>query len=272
MRRDGVYWLAYRLRRPVTAGRGYANVVARSTDGVHFTDVATVTAAQFNCASLERPAIVALPGGGWRLYVSCSTAGSKHWWVEAIEAETVDDLPNGKRTVVLAGDSATAWKDVVVTHTAAHGWQMWACRHPLDGGDDAADRMDTWYFTSTDGLGWDRVGPALTPDAEGWDRRGRRVGGVAPIDGVWVMLYDGRADPGQNWEEQTGVAVGARPSEFSALPLEPIGSPYRAGGGLRYASMLAEPGGALRVYYEVTRADGAHDLRTQFVPAAVVGG
>ncbi len=39
---DGVFHLAYRLRRPVDQGRGYANVVARSTDGVHFETVATV--------------------------------------------------------------------------------------------------------------------------------------------------------------------------------------------------------------------------------------
>jgi hypothetical protein len=38
---DGAFWLAYRLRRPVDQGRGYANVVARSEDGVRFKTVAT---------------------------------------------------------------------------------------------------------------------------------------------------------------------------------------------------------------------------------------
>ena len=36
---DGTWWLAYRLRRPVGEGRGIANVVARSDDGVRFTPV-----------------------------------------------------------------------------------------------------------------------------------------------------------------------------------------------------------------------------------------
>jgi hypothetical protein len=31
---NGTIWLAYRLRRPLGAGRGYANVVARSQDGI----------------------------------------------------------------------------------------------------------------------------------------------------------------------------------------------------------------------------------------------
>ncbi len=35
---DGTFWLAYRLRRPVGVGRGYANVVARSDDGERLRD------------------------------------------------------------------------------------------------------------------------------------------------------------------------------------------------------------------------------------------
>jgi hypothetical protein len=263
---DGAYWMAYRLRRPVTEGRGYANVVARSTDGEHFETVATVTAEQFDCASLERPALVPLPTGGWRLYVSCSTLNSKHWWVESIEAADMAELAGGRRTVVLPGDSDTAWKDVVVSYIEPHGWQMWACRHPLDGGDDEADRMTTWYFESADGLDWTPVSESLKPDADGWDRRGRRVGAVAELDGVWVMLYDGRRDAAENWEERTGIAVGARPSEFAAVAIDPIGGVEAPGGCLRYSSFLADPSGGLRVYYETTRSDGAHDLRTVFVP------
>src|SRR5207244_12689827 len=38
---DGIY-LAYRLRRPIGAGRGYAIAVARSLDGVHFETLATI--------------------------------------------------------------------------------------------------------------------------------------------------------------------------------------------------------------------------------------
>ena len=228
---DGAYWLAYRLRKPVTEGRGFANVVARSDDGVHFETVATVTSAQFECASLERPALVPLPdGGGWRLYVSCSTLNSKHWWVEAIEADTAAGLADGKRTVVLPGDAATAWKDVVVSHTPSDGWQMWACRHPLADGDDEADRMETWYATSDDGLDWTLTAePALAadPDSTDWDRRGRRVAAVALIDDVWTMLYDGRADSSENWEERTGLAIGAEPSSFEVVPTEPIGGHLR---------------------------------------------
>src|SRR5262245_42025626 len=69
---DGAVILAYRLRRPVDAGRGYANVIARADDGIHFDTLLELDKASFACASLERPAIVRRPDGGWRLYVSCS--------------------------------------------------------------------------------------------------------------------------------------------------------------------------------------------------------
>src|SRR5687768_6327686 len=64
---DGTWWLAYRLRRPVGEGRGFANVVARSTDGVRFTPVVELGKDTFGAESLERPALVHTPEGRWRL-------------------------------------------------------------------------------------------------------------------------------------------------------------------------------------------------------------
>lgn len=268
---DGVLWLAYRLRRPVDQGRGYANVVARSTDFVTVETVAVVTSEQFGAASLERPALVRRPDGGWRLYVSCSTWGSKHWWVEAIDADTPEGLPTGSRTVVLPGqDGVEAWKDVVV-HPPAAGvldgsgageWRMWACRHPLDGGDDSADRMTTWYATSDDGLGWHFQGAALSPVDATWDSRGARIADVVYDGDAWWALYDGRRSAEENWRERSGLARGESPGQFVAVAGP---QPRHVGTALRYGSVVAVDGG-LRAYFETTAEDGSHDLRTVYIP------
>jgi hypothetical protein len=257
---DDSIWLAYRLRRPIELGRGYANVVARSADGVRFDTVAVVTSSQFRCASLERPSLVTLADGGWRLYVSCATPGSKHWWVEAIDAASPQELPHGGRSVVLDADDA-AWKDVVVKR-AGNGWQMWACRHPLDGGDDAADQMSTWYATSNDGLAWTLVGEALGPRADTWDARGARVADVVHARGRWWALYDGRRSAEENWRERSGLAVGDAPHALNAVA-GPV--PDDVGKAIRYASVVALAEG-WRIYFEATAADGSHDLRTVYVP------
>lgn len=252
----GVFHLAYRLRRPVDQGRGYANVVARSTDGVRFEPVATVTAAQLGSASLERPALIRRPDGGWRLYVSCSTRGSKHWWVEALDADEPAALARGRRTMILPGDASAAWKDAVV-HRDGHAWSMWACRHPLDGGDEEADRMTSWYLTSADGLRWSNPVIALAPPGGGWDARGTRITSVLPGE-PWTAFYDGRADAAENWYERTAGAEGA-PDAFV-----PVTGPTPAG-TRRYLSIARVPDG-VRLYWEAARPDGANELRTAFLP------
>ena len=81
---DGVYWLAYRLRLPLGAGRGIANVVARSVDGVHFDTVAVVDKEPFGAESLERPALVVTDevGGGSTSAAQpqARSTGVSTWW------------------------------------------------------------------------------------------------------------------------------------------------------------------------------------------------
>jgi hypothetical protein len=93
---DDMIYLAYRLRRPVNEGRGYANVVARSVDGVRFETLCTLYRDDLGCASLERPALVRRPDGGWRIYVSLSTAASKHWWIDAFDADEASGLARSR--------------------------------------------------------------------------------------------------------------------------------------------------------------------------------
>ena len=51
-------------------------MIARSTTAISFETVAVLDREEFDCDSLERPALVALPDGTWRVYVSCATPGT----------------------------------------------------------------------------------------------------------------------------------------------------------------------------------------------------
>ena len=261
---EGIY-LAYRLRRPLGNGRGYAVAVARSADGVRFETVATIRRESMHAESLERPCLVRTPAGRWRLYLSCATPGTKHWRVELLEAGDPSRFDVRERLVVLPGDAKTGVKDPVIRHRGG-GWHLWASCHPL--ADPAeADQMVTEYATSDDGLDWVWHGTALSGRSGLWDARGTRVSAVCYADttagAMIAAFYDGRASAVENFEERTGIATGAEPAALDAIGTTAAAeSPY-AGRGLRYLDILPLGDGRHRLYYEMTRPDGAHELRTE---------
>jgi hypothetical protein len=255
---DDVFWLTWRERRPLTDGRGVAVIVARSDDGESFTQVAEVRREEFGAESFERPVLVPVPGVGWRLYLSCATPGSKHWWVDSLTAATPKDLPTGVRRVVLPGDPRTAVKDPVVRATG-DGFEMWLCCHPLARAGHE-DRMTTRHLTSADGLAWTDRGEVLAGRPGEWDQRGARVTAVLS-DTPLTLLYDGRADAASNWHETTGVAQWDGERLVADVSVEPLRSPY-SDGAFRYAAAVPLPDGRTRFYVEAARPDGAHDLVT----------
>jgi hypothetical protein len=251
--------IAYRLRNPER--RGYAIEVARSADGVHFQVLVSIGKEQMNCESLERPALIRTDAGSWRLYLSCATAGTKHWRVELVEAAAPEYFDPASSRVVLPGDSTLAVKDPVIVEHAGL-WHLWASVHPLDD-PEQTDRMATEYATSADGLSWTWHGTALKPRAGEWDARGARVTAVR-FNGDGVMaFYDGRASAAQNCEERTGIAAGTEPGALSALGASWVAQSSDPGYGLRYLTVVDLPDGTERLYYELTNATGSHDLVTE---------
>jgi hypothetical protein len=265
---DGVYWLSYRVRRATgperAQTRGVETVVARSEDGERFEEVARIERDGFGTDSFERPCLVRRPQGGWRLYVCCATPASKHWWIEAIDADDPFGLPAGRRTVVFPGSDALAVKDPIVDVNTADEWRAWVCCHPLtESGEE--DRMTTAYATSSDGLSWDWHGDVLRPTPGTWDQRGTRVTTILSSEPL-VVLYDGRASAAENWFERTGIAR-ERDGILAADPGGPAATSPYSDAGLRYATAVPLPDGRTRFYFEAARPDGAHDLWTSIAPA-----
>ena len=241
--------------------------MARSRDGVRFETVATLAKEAFGAESLERPAIAVTADGTWRAYISAATPGTKHWRVDVVEADAPEGLAGATPRTVLPGSAQLAVKDpVIVQHEGR--WHLWASCHPLDD-PDATDRMTSEYATSDDGLDWTWHGTALGGRAGSWDARGTRVAAVRLDQADPIAYYDGRATAEENWEERTGVARITDLGSFEALGDEPVGMSAYGFGGLRYVSAVRLPDGDTRLYYEVTRPDGAHELRTTLESAAV---
>ncbi|NJP97660.1 hypothetical protein HCN51_50960 [Nonomuraea sp. FMUSA5-5] len=243
---DGTFVLAYRVR----AGGEDHNVVARSPDGERFTTVAVLPRDRFGAAMVERPALVRTPSGRWRLYVSCATPGTKHWWIGVTEAATPEGLAVSEVRPVFPGDARTGVKDPVIRHDGRE-WRAWLCCHPLDV-PGAEDRMSTAYATSDDGLSWRPRGTVLTGRPGAWDARGARVTSVLP-DGR--ASYDGRASASENWRERTGLAT---PRSGALVPGAPVAD-------VRYLDVLPLPDGTHRLFYEARLPDDSHELRTELV-------
>jgi len=262
---DGTYYLSYRLRRPIGRGRGYANIVARSDGGVTFETIAVIDKDTFGADSIERPAIAITPDGRWRLYVSPNTPDTDHWRVDLLEATTPEGLARATPRTVLSGSADLAVKDPVIVF-AEDQWHLWASCHPLT--DPAhTDRMTTEYATSDDGVDWMWRGTALAGRPGSWDARGVRIASVMLDGPVPVAFYDGRATAEENWEERTGIAIGDSLGDFRALGDAPVGESALGAHGLRYLSVVPLADGRSRYYFEITRADGAHEIRTRIVPA-----
>ena len=239
---DGGLVVAYRVRN--VEQRGAAVVVARSEDGERLETVAVLDKDRFGAMSLERPALVRTDEGRWRVYVSCATPGSKHWWIDLLEAEAPERFAEADARTVFPGDERTAVKDPVVRRVDG-GWEAWICCHPLDEPGEE-DRMWTAHASSADGLRWEWRGPVLEGRPGRWDARGARV--TAVVGGL--LSYDGRATKDENFFERTGLAH-ARDAPVSHV---------------RYLDVLPLAGGGYRLLYEAPLPDESHELRTDLLP------
>ena len=108
---------------------------------------------------------------------------------------------------------------------------------------------------------WEFLGVVFAPATSGWDSYCRRINSIVRHDGQYIALYDGSATHLENYEEKTGVAVSRDLRSWETLTAggPALTSPH-ASGSLRYLDAVAADDDVW-AFYEIARADGAHDLR-----------
>lgn len=133
-------------------------------------------------------------------------------------------------------------------HETADIYNIGATTHP------------TGLATSLDGRSFSWHGEILGV-GDGWDRYQARLNCAVPVAGGYVGFYDGSAGHTENYEERCGIAVSSDLYSWQRLSTkEPwVTSPY-ATGSVRYVDALVVDD-RWWLYYELTRASGAHEQR-----------
>lgn len=278
---EGRIYLVYRLRQPQPVRGGEIHIAA-SDDGERFTTIWRATKADFETPSIERCALVWADDGAWRLYVSFVDPADGRWRIDLLEAARPDAFDPASRAPVLtaAEIGAEGVKDPWLCRVGGV-WHMLASFAPTPAAlpDDpramhaTADIYNTGYSrsltglaTSTDGRRWVWQGAVFAPSAGGWDAYAARINTAVLAGPLWLGYYDGSASVAENYEERCGLAVSTDLRRWQRLSAD--GPAVGAAGGpgtVRYVEAL-QTTTWMRYYYEYTRPDGAHELRTSLVP------
>lgn len=277
---DGHFYMIYRLRQPQPV-RGGETCVAVSSDGTSFETIWRTSKEAFDSPSIERSALVCNDDGRWRLYISYVDGADGRWRIDQIEADSPAEFDPATRTPVLhaAGIGAEGVKDPWICRVAGiwHLIVSYAPTPPQLPDDPSAlhatrDVYNTGYTrsltglaTSLDSVHWQWHGPILEPPTSGWDQYTTRINAAIWSPPVWVGFYDGAASVAENYEERCGLAYSfdLRTWHRASIAGPAIGA-RQGPGSVRYVEAV-QTAGWTRYFYEYTRPDGSHDLRTCLV-------
>jgi hypothetical protein len=277
---DGTgYYLAFRTRRPQPE-RGGLFQIARSDNGESFEVIALIRKEELGTSSIERGALIKTDDGRWRLYLSYVDPADDRWRIDLIEANRPEELSAEKRVAILdaAAIGAEGVKDPWVCRFDGT-WHMIVSYAPTPEGEISRVEMHgtrdiyntgtskslTGLATSDDGIAWNWHGSIFEPQETGWDQYAARINTVYVDGNQFVGLYDGSKSVAENYEERCGGATSTDLRTWVRVSTEgPIVGPNGGPGSVRYAEAV-QADAWIRFYYEFTRVDGSHELRTVLV-------
>ncbi|MFZ0218493.1 MAG: hypothetical protein WAM30_21350, partial [Candidatus Dormiibacterota bacterium] len=276
---SGRFLLTYRQRRPrgeTATERGWRCAVAVSEDGEHFRDIWSVEKSELGTPSMERFCLVPAAAGGYALYLCYVDPADNRWRIDVVEAAAPDAFDVRQRTPALtaASTGTEGVKDPYVLRfgPAVYLYASYASGATLDPARRAeahqtADIYATGATTHPTGLAVSLDGrrfawqPGVLAVGESWDRYQSRLNSIARIGEAWIGFYDGSRSEAENHEERCGLAISHDLRHWTRLTTDGpwVVSPHGSG-SLRYLDAVPV-GDELWLYYEYSRADGAHELR-----------
>jgi len=276
----GKTWLTYRQRRPrgADAERGWRCAVAVSDDGLSFRDVWSVHKDELPTPSMERFCLRPAAGHGYRLYLSYVDPADGRWRIDSIAAGHPADFDISRRAPVLTAASTRTEgvKDPFVMQVGPVTYMFVSFAAPTADLDSRAHSTGDIYnvgvtthptglAVSNDGQDFAWHGEVL-PVGHGWDRYQARLTSALPVPGGYFGFYDGSVSHEENYEERCGIAVSSDLHTWrSGSDDRPWVQSSHATGSARYFDAFIS-GGEWWVYYELTRADHAHELRLIRLP------
>jgi len=276
---DQAAYLCYRIRRPrgVEPDRGGEVRIAKSRNFETFEDVWSVHKSAYESASIEKSTIKRGKDGLWRYFTSYVAPEDGRWCTSINKAKSVEalDTANTQRLFTATDLGLEGVKDPWLIEADGRYHLFLSVAIDTDAtSEDSHDTLDifntgecvsaTALATSEDLDNWDWQGVVLAPEGDtGWDKYCRRINSVLPLDGKYYSFYDGSAGHHENYEEKTGLAVSDDLRNWEVLSTEgPVVLSPHASGSLRYID-AQHHGNEIVFIYELTRENGAHEMRVQ---------
>jgi hypothetical protein len=273
---EKAWFLTYRIRRPrgVEPDRGGEARICRSTDLKIWEDIWAVTKDKYDSASIERSAIRKGKDGIWRYFTSYVDPSDGRWCVVSIKASDPKKFDVSKREVIFKASplKLEGVKDPWIFEDKGTFYMILSVAVPTPKTNEKShatlDIYNTGECVSATGIAtsrdldhWEWQGVAFAPEKTGWDCYCRRINSIVPHGGKYFAFYDGSASHLENYEEKTGIAVADDLKHWKTLtPKGPVYLSPHASTSIRYIDAQTV-GKETFVFYEMARADGAHDLK-----------
>jgi len=269
------FYVYYRVRHPLTKGRGGECRIAASRDGKKFDTIWKASKEDFGANSIEKSCLIRDPSGNWRLYISFEVGRAYDrnpptWRVDLLEAEAPEKLdPALARPVIDApmyGFTFVKDPTVVIVGGEYHVFASVGIPEQAGPPDDQGvirTRGRGWaaLHRSADGVNFPTAQIVMRPRQHGWDAFNTRITSVVYLPPTWLAFYDGATHRADSYDEFCGLAVSQNLVDWRPVSVAGpwIKSPH-ASGSIRYLDAVLVDD-TMHYFYEYTRPDQAHELR-----------